>query len=116
MGNAAAAERALLKSLSAYLESGSATIQFTKKGKAEIKSLLAEIEILYSLRNRGYPEELAKLKILKKKSDSPDHAIVFTFRKIGEDANGKPKYVIKTIKFVKTEVEEPSKNGPDSFI
>lgn len=114
--NASAAERSLLRALADYLPSGSATIELTKSKKNDLKKYVPEIELLYSLRNRGYPEELAKLKILKKKSDSPDHSVVFTFRKIGEDSNGKPKYVIKTIKFVKTEVEKPSKNGPDSFI
>lgn len=114
--NAAAAERALLKALSNDLASGFAKVNLSKSGKASLKSFLIEIEILYSLRNRGYAEELAKLKILKRKTDSSDHSIVFTFRKVGEDKDGKPKYVIKTIKFEKNEEEKPSRSEPDSFI
>lgn len=114
--NAAAAERALLRALSDDLASGFAKVNLSKSKKASLKPFLIEIEILYSLRNRGYPEELAKLKMLKGKTDFPDHSLIFTFRKIGQDAKGKDKYVIKTIKFVKTEDNKPSKSDPDSFI
>ena len=91
-------------------------MELTKTGKAKLKPFFTEIEILYSLRNRGCAEELEKLKVLKSKSDSSDHAIVFTFRKIGEGKDGKPKYVIKSIKFEKREPERPSKSESDSFI
>lgn len=110
VANAAAAERALLRALVDSLEFRYAKVKLTKEGKAALKPYFAEIEILYSLRNRGYAEELAKLKLLKPKTKSSDYELVFSFRKTSEG-----KFVIKSIKFEKIEEAKPVTSDPDVF-
>lgn len=111
MLNAAAAERSLLGALSDYLESGSATVPLNVQGKATLKPYLADIKLLFSLRNRSNPEELKKLSMLGAKAKSADTDLVFLFRKTTEG-----RFVIRGIRFQKRETEKPDSKAPESFI
>ncbi|MFZ3232332.1 MAG: hypothetical protein WA194_02160 [Patescibacteria group bacterium] len=74
-----------MSGFSEILPYGGARVRLTKADKEKnLKPFLKDIELLYSLRNRNNPEELAKLKLLNPKTKSSDYDLVVLFRQTSE--------------------------------